>query len=394
VGEAVIVSEPDAVRAALQHDPAELRAGEAGVTPLALDGDEHLAVRRMLLPPLHGLRLEQQADRMATIAREEVESWQPGSTVPLLDRMEAVGLEAILHVLLGASAPGRLDRARRLMRRALAPGSSPAGALLLRPRILGPLAPAARRARTLHAVDALVAEEIRQRRADGRCGDDVLGGMLETQTSGSGAPSDAVLLEAVRALLVAGYPTIAASATWTLAQLLTMPSELERVREDLDAGSDAYLMAAIRESLRRRPPTPLVARRLAKDTTIAGRPLPAGTVLAPCIYLLHHEPSLYEAPHEFRLERFLGRDPGTYTWIPFGGGIRRCVGASFAMMEIRTVVREVLMRTDLRLADTRSESVRRRAMSLVPERRARVIVTTRRAPRQAARSPRPRPRTP
>jgi cytochrome P450 len=363
-----MVSEPAAVKALLQADPATVRAGEAGVTPLALDGDEHLAVRRMLLPPLHGEALRGHMPALREIARAEVATWRSGEPVDLHRRIEAMAREGIVQVVLGASEPGRLAHIRRLMARALVPGSSPLATLLLRRRLLGPLSPPARRLRTLNEVSALVSAEMADRVARGFAGHDVLGALMADRGADPG------LVEPLRATLVAGYPTTAAGAVWTIEQLLRAPEAYARVQAELAAGDDSYLDAAIMESLRRRPPTPLVARRLAEETDIAGRDVPAGTIVAPCIYLLHHEPDLYEAPDEFRPERFLGRQPGTYSWIPFGGGIRRCVGASYALAEMKAIVREVLARGQLTPVEGRPARVRREGMSLVPAGGTRVVV--------------------
>ena len=164
---------------------------------------------------------------------------------------------------------------------------------------------------------------------------------------------------------------------------------LERLRDEVDGGDDAYLDAVVKETLRLRPVIALVLRRLVEPMEIGGRMLPAGVTLAPCIYLLHRRPDVYEEPRAFRPERFLEKPPGTYTWIPFGGGVRRCLGASFAQFEMKVVLRELVARLDIRAARAEPERRVRRAIVFAPERGGEIVVERRRheraAPRRARR---------
>jgi cytochrome P450 len=190
-------------------------------------------------------------------------------------------------------------------------------------------------------------------------------------------------------LLVAGHETSATALAWALDALTHHPHVLERLRDEIDAGDDAYLEAVVKETLRLRPVIALVLRRLTEPMEIGGHMLPAGVNVAPCIYLLHRRPDVYDEPRAFRPERFLDTKPGTYTWIPFGGGVRRCLGASFAQFEMKIVLRELVSRLDIRAARPDPERRIRRAIVFAPERGGEIVVDRRRggaATEQAAAS--------
>jgi cytochrome P450 len=224
--------------------------------------------------------------------------------------------------------------------------------------------------RELHAVDAELHRLIAERRAapDLAERDDVLSMLLLARDETGRGLSDAELRDELMTLLVAGHETTANSLAWAFERLARTPGALERVAAD-----PAYAEAAVRETLRLRPVIALVARRLTRDAEIAGRVLPEGAVLTPCILLVHRRPDLYPDPDAFRPERFLDRAPGTYTWIPFGGGVRRCVGATFAQMELQVVLRRIAERVALEPVGD-PEPVRRRAITLVPARGGEVRV--------------------
>ena len=185
--------------------------------------------------------------------------------------------------------------------------------------------------------------------------------------------SDTELRDELVTLLVAGHETTATALSWAAERLVRTPGGWEALR----AGGEAYAEAAGKEALRLRPVLPVVLRHLQADMTIAGLDLPAGTVVAPSIYLVHRRPELYPEPARFRPERFLGDAPqgGTYTWIPFGGGVRRCLGAAFALMELRVVLAEVAGALDAAAADPRPEGTHRRAITMVPARGAEVVLS-------------------
>jgi cytochrome P450 len=172
-------------------------------------------------------------------------------------------------------------------------------------------------------------------------------------------------------LLVAGHETTATALAWALERLVRHPEMLER----LESGDEEYLDAVITETLRRRPVVPLVLRKLKQPWELNGRLLPEGVAVSPNIHLVHHNPDVYDEPFAFRPERFVGVKPGTYEWIPFGGGMRRCIGASFALTEMKVVLREVVGAVRLRPDDPAPEHITRRAITWTPSRGARVVAT-------------------
>jgi cytochrome P450 len=204
--------------------------------------------------------------------------------------------------------------------------------------------------------------------------DDVLSMLVGARHEDGSSMADQELRDELMTLLVAGHETTATGLAWALERLVRHPEPMERLRACVHReGDDAYAEAVVQETLRRRPVLPVVLRKLIEPMELGGRLLPAGVSVAPCIHLLHHRPDLYPDPYAFRPERFLDRSPGTYTWIPFGGGLRRCLGASFALLEMKTVLREVVRAVALRPAAPAFEPVARRAITWTPRRGARVI---------------------
>ena len=223
----------------------------------------------------------------------------------------------------------------------------------------------------MRAVDALLLEQIRVRRASP--GDDVLSLLLEARGEDGSPMSDQELRDELVTLLVAGHETTATALSWAAERLVRMPGGWAALRQ----GGEEYAEAAGKEALRLRPVLPIVLRHLQAPMTIAGLDLPAGTVVAPSIYLVHRRAELYPEPERFRPERFLGANPqgGTYTWIPFGGGVRRCLGAAFALMELRVVLAELGRSLEAGAPDPAPEGTRRRAITMVPARGAEVVLS-------------------
>src|SRR4051794_31792665 len=319
----VVVADPDGVRAVLTNDPADFRSGEANLplrsvigtrNVLLLDGAEHLARRRLVLPPFHGERLQSSRAVMADVTREHLATWPRGEPFPLLPRMSAITLEIIVRVVFGA----RADEAaalRAALKRLLDWLVGPRGLVAF--NVLGPggiqRVPAFRR--MVAAVDEAVGRQIERRREEP--GDDVLSMLLQTE-----GLTDRDVRDEVLTLLVAGHETTAAALAWSFEALLREPDALARVA----AREPGWADAVARESLRLRPPVPLVLRKLLAPNEIGGHPLPAGTTCAPSSILLHRDAQLYPDPNAFRPERWLGdRKPGTYEWIPFGANVRRCI---------------------------------------------------------------------
>ena len=376
----VMLSDPEDVKTVFKGDPRLLHAGEANriLRPvlgdnsvLLLDDEPHLQQRKLMLPSFHGERMQRHAETMAAVARQEVRRWPTGEPFALHPHMQAVTLEVIMRVVFGVHDAERLEPLRNGLRDFLENSTNPRLFALF--ALLGPQRARSARMlrRILDPVDALLFEVIRTRRAEGGLDerDDVLSMLIQARHEDGRSMTDQELRDELMTLLVAGHETTATALAWALERLVRHPDKLERLRSD----DDAYLEAVVQETLRRKPVIPLVARRLTAPMELGGRLLPAGVSVAPCIYLLHHNPDVYPDPYAFRPERFLDNPPGTYTWIPFGGGIRRCLGGSFALLEMKTVLREVVRAVDLQPAARRSERLRRRAITWSPAQGTQVV---------------------
>ncbi len=389
----VMISDPEAVKALYTERSHGLPPGrEVLLEPilgsrslLLLEGADHLAHRKLMLPPFHGERMRSYEPALTEIVNAEIDSWPLGETFPIHPGMQAVTLEAILRVVFGISEGSRLSRLRGLLTQVLEETSSPFTQLIgLATRRFGGR-PWARFEGRLEEVDALLYEEIAEhrRREDLEEREDILSALILARYEDGTGLSDTDLRDQLMTLLLAGHETTATALAWTFDLLLRHPRELARLRESLEAGEDDYLRATITESLRLRPVVPLAGRRLTVDLESDGLSLPAGTDVTPAIWLTHTRAESYPEPFAFRPERFLDEGPETYAWIPFGGGIRRCLGAAFAEFEMRIALREILSRCELRKADPRPETIARRNITLSPKLGTPVVLTA----RQPAREP-------
>jgi len=382
----VLLADPEHVRQAFTADPALVRTGETNrflldlVGPasiLVLDEPEHMERRRLLLPPLHGERVQRWGELIDEVTRVEVARWPRGAPLALMPRMQTITLEVIVRVVFGISEPQRIERWRTLLARLLNVGTGRAFvvAQALSTTLRG--RPIARWYERLVApVDAAIAEELARRRAadDLHERDDILSLLIAARQEDGSALTDAELRDELVTLLVAGHESTATMLAWAFERLVRHPEQLARVREEAHTGQDAYAAAVVQETLRLRPVLPIVLRRLAAPLELGGWTLPTGAWVAPCAYLVHRRPDVYPDPLAFRPERFLARRPGTYTWIPFGGGVRRCLGASFAQLEMQRVLQTVVGAVELRPADARAERIRPRFITLAPARRAQVLL--------------------
>jgi cytochrome P450 family 135 len=381
----VMLSEPAAIREVFTASPDLMHAGDANAvlrpmlgpsSVLLLDGAEHMHQRKLMLPAFHGARLERYRRIMVEATERALGEWRRGEPFALRPHAQAITLEVIVRAVFGvhdddahhqlrALLSGVLDRLTRVRRMVLVAAVGPN-----HPRVLALFR------RDLRAVDAELYRLISVRRAAPDLGDrdDILSTLLLARDEAGRGLSDAELRDELMTLLVAGHEPTANSLAWAFERLARTSGGLERVAADA-----AYAEAAVRETLRLRPVIALVARRLTRAAEIGGRALPAGAIVTPCILLVHRRPDVYPQPDEFRPERFLDTPPGTYTWIPFGGGVRRCIGASFAQMEMQVVLRTIAARVALE-AVGEPEPVRRRAITLVPARGGEVRVVGQREP--------------
>ena len=389
----VLISDPAAIKALYMERSHGLPPGRdiilkpiLGSKSLLLqEGAEHLSRRRLMLPPFHGERMRSYEAVVEEIVTAEIDSWPLDREFPIHSRMQAVTLEVILRVVFGVSSGPRLDRLRGMLAGVLQETASPRAQLVgLATRRFGGRGPWARFEGQLRAVDELLYAEIADHRARGGLEerDDILSMLMQAEFEDGGTMSDEELRDQLMTLLLAGHETTATALAWTFDLLLRHRESLQRLRDSLEAGEDDYLRATITESLRLRPVLPLAGRRLATELVADGLTLPAGTDVTPAIWLTHTRADLYPEPFAFQPDRFLEEGPDTYGWIPFGGGIRRCIGASFAEFEMRIVLREVLTRCDLHKASPLPEKTGRRNITLSPKGGTPVVVTAIRPARE------------
>jgi cytochrome P450 len=393
----VMISDPESIRALYRSrenglPPGRSFALEPVMGPrsvLLLEGAEHLSRRKAMLPPFHGERMRAYESLIADVAGSEIDSWPLGGSFPIHPRMQAVTLEVILRAVFGVTDPTRRSRLRDLLAGMLAGMASPRLQLrLLLARSLGRRDPIEELRRESAVVDDLLHAEIAERRADPGLGqrDDILSMLVGARFEDGEGMDDDELRDQLITLLLAGHETTATALAWTLDLLLRNPAPMARLRAELEQGRDGYLRAVISEALRLRPVVPLAGRRLASELRAGRYLLPPGTDVTPAIWLVHTRPETYPDPLEFRPERFLADPPETYAWIPFGGGVRRCLGAAFAEFEMRIVLRELMLRCELRGARSAPERIARRNITFSPRDGTPVVLTARRpaAEREAA----------
>ncbi|MBV9334691.1 MAG: cytochrome P450 [Solirubrobacterales bacterium] len=390
----VLFSSPDAVRAVFRLDPAVAPAGQSWefVRPFAgphsillLDGEEHLHERRLMQGPFHGERMRSFAPMVADLARAELMSWR--GRVVALERMRELTLEIILRVVFGASDDEEVAGLRRRIDDTLATVRSLPWVLAMAVvrRDLGPRSPWGRFRVAVERFDAMLFELLDRRRAEpGRADDSMLGLLIAQRDEDGQVPSDQQLRDELVALLVGGHDSSAATLAWGFELLARHPAVQARLRE----GDPAYLDAVVKEVLRIRPALTIAPRLLREPVQIAGRTLPPGVQVAACIWLACRREDLWPQANRFWPERWLGQDapPNPLSWIPFGGGVRRCVGAPFAEMEIREVLR-VASGLTLRPARPDPERARRSMLVLVPHRGAEVLVDPSASPADTRTSP-------
>ncbi|MCT2585274.1 cytochrome P450 [Actinophytocola gossypii] len=379
----VTLADPEHIREVFAGSPTVFHAGQGNSilrpvmgkhSVLVTDEDEHQRARKLLMPAFNGAALRGYGDMMASLAAADAEAWPVGRPFAVHRRMNAVTLEIILRVVFGLGEGARLTDLRPRLRRISDIG--PLTVLGWNYPNLGRYGPWRRNRENLRDVDRLLYAEIADRRGAGDLADrgDVLSRLL---TAGGGDLADAEVRDQMITLLLAGHETTATALAWSFHELARRPAVQRRAQRAADDGDEDYLQAVAKESMRRRPVVQNVARALTEPTEVAGYLLPAGTIVGPSILLVHRNPGLHEDPVDFRPERFVGRGPEAGTWIPFGGGVRRCLGAGFSLREAGAVLREVLIRYDLRPDRARPEFPKPRNVTLVPARGARIIATPR-----------------
>jgi len=341
---------------------------------LLLDGDRHMRMRKLMLPPFHGQAIASYAELIEQISDREIDRWSAGETVRTRTVAQAITLEVMIRAVFGVSDPGRIAELKRRLPRL----SSINPVLLVMQKDLGPLSPWGRFIRNRDRVDEILYEEIRQRRADPDrdAHNDILTLLLSARDEDGNLLTDRELRDELITILLAGHETTATSIGWAFERLLRTPAVLERLTAEVKAGeSSEYLEAVIKETLRVRPVVTEVFRSPTEPTELGGYLFEPGTQLAVSIALLQCDPDLYGPdPLAFRPERFLEGAPESYTWIPFGGGVRRCIGAPFALLEMKIVIARILARTRLRATRVKDEKARFRGVTVLPSRGGEAVV--------------------
>jgi cytochrome P450 len=385
----VVVSDPEAVKTVFTASPEVAPSGAAN-SPLApvmgpssvivLTGAEHMRQRKLLLPPFHGERMREYEQVIVEATRRDMAGWPVGSPMRVHERTRAITLEVILRAVFGVEAE-RMGRVRAAVSGLLAP-VHPLTVLLMALRRPSRERPTGAFGRALDSLDAVIYEELARRRAraDLAQRSDILSLLMQARDEDGQPMTDAELRDELVTLLLAGHETTATSVAWAIERLVRHPHKLARLVAEIDAqgeGGEQYMTAVVNETLRVRPVVPIVVRMLQDELQVGPYRLPAGTRVTPSIYLTNRNPRSYADPEAFRPERYLESGPETFSWIPFGGGIRRCIGAAFAQLEMKLILRTVLSELEPALPRGRrwraGEWNRRRAITLVPAAGARVV---------------------
>jgi cytochrome P450 len=385
----VVVSDPDLIKDVFTADPTVLHAGHANLTigtsllgkysVLTLDEHDHTVQRKLLLPQFGSERVARYHDVMARICEEDLATWPLNEPIELLPRMQAITRKVIMSAIFGVTGGEEQDRLDTRIANLLEWGAHPLNMTRLHR--------ASKRDSKLPSgfverrdpLEEAVYQAIEGARQDPRLEerDDILAMLVQARHDDGTPMSDVELRDEMVTLLIQGHASTATALSWALERLLRHPETLERLRAELEGGDDAYLDAVLKETLRVRPTNPVVIRYVNKPFRLGNYDLDVGTMVAPCIYLLHRRPDLYPEPERFRPERFLEQPAGPYTWIPFGGGDRHCIGRNFATSEIETVLRILVLRARLEPVEQPDESIRKRGILLSPSDSARAVLRER-----------------
>jgi cytochrome P450 len=385
----VMLSDPGDIKEVFQAPPDVLHPGEGAkvLEPIVgrhsvilLDGDAHIEQRKLMLPAFHGKKMQELEGLMTEVTEREVESWPRNRPIPIHPLTQKLTLEVILRTVFGLDEGERLDRMRDLTTALAAFGTRPESMLPQMQHRLGRLTAWSKFLELQEQSDELLLEVIHERRAsNGEDRPDVMAMFLAARHEDDTPMSDDELRDELTTMVVAGHETTASQLAWAFEALPRAPRVLARLQEEIESGDgDDYLTATINETMRRRPVLPNAEPRLTKrEVEVGGWLYPEGVSLVAHGYLLHHDPEIYPDPYAFRPERFLEEPPGTYTFIPFGGGRRRCIGASFATMEMKIVLKTVLRRMELRGGAQGLELTRRRNITVSPRRGTPVVLKDR-----------------
>jgi cytochrome P450 len=376
----VLFTRPEHAKEIFAGDPEIFHAGKANAilgpmmgehSLLLQDSSQHKRARTLLMPAFNGKALHSYEALVTTVAKDEIATWRPGQPFRALDRMNALTLEVILRVVFGVTDEARLRELRPRLLKTV--NISPAILLGWAFPALAKVGPWKATVENALELDQLIYAEIRERRQAPDLAErtDVLSRLIQVSDDEHGPLTDEELRDQLVTLLLAGHETTATALAWALYELGRDPELLTRAQQ----GDDDLLEAILKESMRLHPVIPMVVRTLMKPATVGGIDFPAGTTVGPSILITHSREDNYDHPTEFRPDRFLGATPPTNTWIPFGGGVRRCIGAGFSLMEGVAVLREVLASYDVESVGADHPKVRN--ITSVPAGGARIQVRPR-----------------
>lgn len=379
----VLFTRPEHAKEIFAGDPEVFHAGKGNAilgpimgehSLLLQDGAEHRRARKLLMPAFNGAALRRYRSVVTALAKDEVGHWQPDAPFRSLDRMNALTLEVILRVVFGVTDESRLARLRPLVNRTV--DISPVVLLGWGYPFLQKFGPWKATVDNQRRLDEVMYAEIAERRRATALAErtDVLSGLLTVDGDGEQGLSDVELRDQLVTLLLAGHETTATALSWSLYELGRDEVQLRRAQRAADEGDDGHLEAVMKEAMRLHPVIPMVLRHLMAPATIGGWDLPRGTNIGPSIIIAHSRPDNFDRPEAFRPERFLEGHVEANTWIPFGGGVRRCIGAGFSLMEGVAVLREVLTRYDVRIPARSHDVPKVRNITSVPRHGARIVV--------------------
>jgi cytochrome P450 family 135 len=383
----VLVSEPDLIKQIFTADPAVLRGGEANAqigtalmgkhSVILLDEDEHTASRNLLLPPFHRDSIQRFSEHVARACEENLASWPLHTPIELLPRMQEITLDTIMAAVFGVTGP-TVERLRARITDLVAFGADERRMVLMHVAQRAGRVPRSF-VRVRDPLDTVLFEVIEAARRDPRLDerDDVLAMLLGTRHEDGTPLADRELRDILVTLLMQGHMSTGTALAWALERLTRHPAMLERLRAELESGGEEYLDAVINEVLRLRPPVGLAMRMVKQPYEIGGYEVQPGMLLAPCILMLHRREDIYPSPLEFQPERFLDKPTGTYTWIPFGGGQRHCIGRSFATMEIKVVLRTLALQARFAPSEQPDEAITRRGIMFSPKQNALAVLRER-----------------
>lgn len=377
-GDVVLVSDPPSLKRLFVADGVNTIAPGRNIilrpllgprSVLLLDnGPEHLSRRKLMLPPFHGERMRAYEGVIAEATERAIERWPTGEAFPLHPSMQAITLEVIVRAVFGVKQADRRRELSEHLVQILSTTQTPA-ALGLSSRTLRRLPPWRKTAARIARADAILAEEIAARRSDPALAEreDILSMLVAARFDDGSAMDDREIRDQLMTLLLAGHETTATSLAWAFDLLFRRPDAMERLRAEAGGEETAYLESVIDETLRLRPVVPFTGRLLREPATLGGHDLPAGAVVLAALYLAHMRDDVYLDARSFKPERFLDGGPETYSWVPFGGGTRRCLGAAFAQFEMKVALRTILRSARLHPATDAAEPIVRRNVTFAPK---------------------------